>query len=49
VPAVFTALMQVGFPADGAMSLEYEENPQNPIADIRECVVIAKKALEDLS
>ena len=49
VPAVFAALVRVGFPADGAMSLEYEENPENPIADIRECVSVAKKALEDLS
>jgi sugar phosphate isomerase/epimerase len=49
VPAVFAALLQVGFPADGAMSLEYEENPENPIADIRQCVAVAKKALDDLS
>jgi sugar phosphate isomerase/epimerase len=49
VPAVFAALLKVGFPEDGAMSLEYEENPENPIADIRECVAVAKKALEDLS
>jgi sugar phosphate isomerase/epimerase len=49
VPAVFAALQQVGFPADGAMSLEYEENPQDPIAEIRECVTVAKKALDDLS
>jgi inosose dehydratase len=49
VRAVFAELMKVGFPADGAMSLEYEENPDNPIADIRECVVVAKKALDDLS
>jgi sugar phosphate isomerase/epimerase len=49
VPAVFAALRQVGFPADGAMSLEYEENPENPIADIRECVAVAKKALETRS
>ena len=49
VPAVFAALVKVGFPADGAMSLEYEENPQNPIAEIRECVAVAKKALDNLS
>jgi sugar phosphate isomerase/epimerase len=49
VPAVFAALIKVDFPADGAMSLEYEENPQNPIADIRECVAVAKKALEKVS
>jgi sugar phosphate isomerase/epimerase len=48
VPAVFAALRHAGFP-DGTMSLEYEENPQDPIADIRECVAVAKKALDDLS
>jgi sugar phosphate isomerase/epimerase len=49
VPAVFAALVKVGFPEDGALSLEYEENPQNPNADIRECVAVARKALENLS
>jgi sugar phosphate isomerase/epimerase len=49
VPAVFAALVRVGFPADGAMSLEYEENPDDPIADIRECVSVAKKAIDELS
>lgn len=49
VPAVFAALVKVGFPEDGALSLEYEENPQNPIADIRECVAVARQALEGLS
>jgi sugar phosphate isomerase/epimerase len=42
---VFDALQQVGFPADGALSLEYEENPDNPIEDIRQCVAVAKSAL----
>jgi len=45
VPAVFTALEQAGFPADGALSIEYEENPQDPIADLRECVAAARAAL----
>lgn len=43
---VFEALDKVGFPADGALSLEYEENPKDPIADIRECYAIARKALD---
>ncbi len=42
---VFDALNQVGFPADGALSLEYEEHPDNPIEDIRQCVAVAKAAL----
>jgi len=45
VPAVFAALEQVGFPADGALSLEYEENPKNPLDDIRECLRVAQDAL----
>ncbi|MEI6239257.1 MAG: sugar phosphate isomerase/epimerase [Planctomycetia bacterium] len=45
VPAVFAALEQVRFPADGALSLEYEENPQDPLADIRECLEVATSAL----
>lgn len=43
--AVFDALLQAKFPSDGALSLEYEENPQNPLAEIRECVAVAKTAL----
>ena len=39
------ALIQAKFPADGAMSLEYEENPKDPIEDIRQCVATAKAAL----
>jgi inosose dehydratase len=45
VPAVMAALVQVGFPADGALSIEYEENPQNPLADIRECIRAARAAM----
>lgn len=46
---VFDALIQAKFPSDGALSLEYEENPDNPIEDIRKCVATAKKALASLS
>jgi inosose dehydratase len=45
VPAVFAALEQVNFPADGALSLEYEENPKDPLADIRACYEVATSAL----
>ena len=45
VPAVMAALVQVGFPADGALSIEYEENPKNPLDDLRECVRVAREAL----
>ncbi len=45
---VFDALVRAKFPADGAMSLEYEENPDNPIEDIRKCVATARGALAAL-
>ena len=47
--AVFDALVKAKFPADGALSLEYEENPDNPIEDIRKCVATAKKAMSTLA
>jgi inosose dehydratase len=45
VEAVLTAMQSVGFPANGAFSLEYEENPSNPLEDIRQCVAVAKAAM----
>lgn len=45
LPAVFAALARAGFPADGALSLEYEEKPENPLADLRACVAAARAAL----
>lgn len=47
VPAVFAALERARFPEDGALSLEYEENPQNPLDDIRACVEAANEALAE--
>lgn len=46
VGGVVDALIEVDFPADGALSLEYESNPNNPIADIRECFSIASSAIK---
>ncbi|RCS46310.1 sugar phosphate isomerase/epimerase [Bremerella cremea] len=43
---VFRALRQVEFPVDGCLSLEYEENPKDPVADIRECLEIASEACQ---
>ena len=37
IAGVFKALRAVRFPADGALSLEYEENEKDPIADIKAC------------
>ena len=46
VEGVFKALNRVGFPADGALSLEYEENPQDPMDDIRACLNVAAEAAQ---
>jgi sugar phosphate isomerase/epimerase len=45
VPAVFEALAQAKFPADGSLSLEYEETPENPLAAIRACVEAARAGM----
>ncbi len=44
---LFRALKQVKFPLDGALSLEYEANPQNPIDDMKQCLVMAAKAIAE--
>ena len=44
VPATFKALRAANFPADGALSLEYEENPKAPVDEIKECLAIASEA-----
>lgn len=48
VAAVFDALVETKFPSDGALSLEYEENPSNPLDDIRQCVKVARDALKQV-
>ena len=45
VPAVMGALVAADFPADGALSIEYEENPQDPLADIKACEQVAREAI----
>lgn len=45
VEEVFSELELAGFPANGALSLEYEENEKNPLADIRECYGVARAAM----
>lgn len=45
IAGVFAALRQVGFPSDAAVALEYEENPKDPLEDIRQCLAAAKQAL----
>lgn len=45
VPGLFKALRETSFPADGALSLEYEANPKNPIDDMKACLEVVKEAL----
>jgi inosose dehydratase len=49
VPATMRAIAAVGFPSDGALSLEYEENPQEPMADLRRCIEVAHAAAAEIS
>jgi sugar phosphate isomerase/epimerase len=44
VVGVYKALKKVGFPTDGALSLEYEENAGDPVPDVKECIAIAREA-----
>jgi sugar phosphate isomerase/epimerase len=46
---VFAALVDVKFPEDGALSLEYEENPKDPVAEIRECLEVARAAAKKVA
>jgi inosose dehydratase len=43
---VFKALRKVNFPADGSLALEYEEKPNDPIADIQECLAVAAETAQ---
>ena len=45
VVGLFKALRQIKFPADGALSLEYEANPENPIDDLKACLAVVKDAI----
>ena len=45
IVAVFKALRQIKFPADGALSLEYEAHPDNPLDNLRSCLTAIKEAI----
>ena len=49
VEEVFKALKKVKFPADGALSLEYEESAANPLPDIKECLANAAAAAQKVA
>lgn len=46
VVGVFRALNKVKFPADGSLSIEYEEKPDDPLDDLRQCVAISREAMK---
>lgn len=44
VEGAFRALRRVRFPVDGCLSVEYEEHPEDPMADLKQCVAVAEEA-----
>jgi sugar phosphate isomerase/epimerase len=46
VEGMFKALKDVKFPADGALSLEFEGNPNDPVVEIKRCIAVAAKAAQ---
>jgi inosose dehydratase len=46
VPAVLKALREVKF--DGMISVEYEAKPEEPTADVKECLAVVKKAASSI-
>jgi sugar phosphate isomerase/epimerase len=45
VVALFQALRQIKFRANGALSLEYEAHPDNPLDNLKACLASAKEAI----
>ena len=45
VVGLFKALRRIGFPDDGALSLEYETNPDDPIDDMKASLAFIKEAI----
>ena len=46
---MFKALKDVNFPTDGALSLEFEGNPDDPVAEIRQCLAVASEAAQKVT
>lgn len=49
VVGLFRALKSIRFPSDGALSLEYEANPDNPVEEMRQCLAVAREAIAKIS
>lgn len=45
VVGLFRALRDTKFPADGAISLEYEAHPDNPLDEMKQCLAVAREAI----
>jgi inosose dehydratase len=45
VEGMFRGLKKISFPSDGSLSIEYESNPDNPVADVAECLTVARAAI----
>jgi sugar phosphate isomerase/epimerase len=45
VVGLFKALRKIRFPSDGALSLEYEADPENPLDDIKACLATIKEVI----
>jgi sugar phosphate isomerase/epimerase len=48
VVGVFRAIREIEFPQDGSLSMEYENNPDNPVDDIAESLSVARRAIAQL-
>jgi sugar phosphate isomerase/epimerase len=44
VTAVFKALKKVNLPTDACLALEYEENANDPVDDLKQCLVAAQES-----
>ncbi len=49
VVAMFKALKDVNFPTDGVLSLEFEGNPDDPVAEIRQCLAVVSEAAQKVT
>jgi len=45
VVGLFKVVRQIRFPADAPLSLEYEANQENPLDDLKACLVAVKEAI----
>jgi sugar phosphate isomerase/epimerase len=45
VVALFKTLRETNFPANGALSLEYEAHPENPLDNLKACLTVVQDAI----